>query len=79
MSNPVQNRATIRYELAQNAQVNISVFNTLGQRVARLADERKDAGRQSIQFEASTLPSGVYFIRMQTEAVTETKRLTIVR
>ena len=79
VSNPVRQTALIRYKLAESANVTISVFNTLGQRVARVVDGKQDAGRQTVQFETSGLPSGVYFIRMRTEDMTQTKRMTIVR
>lgn len=79
VSNPVRGDATIRFELARSAEVRLSVFNALGQRVARLVDGQQDAGRQSVRFTTSGLPSGIYFIRLQTNGETQSKRMTIVR
>ncbi|MCX6142706.1 MAG: T9SS type A sorting domain-containing protein, partial [Ignavibacteriales bacterium] len=55
----------IRYELPTAANVTLRIFNTLGQVVASLVNERKEAGFYQATWNASTVPSGVYFYRLQ--------------
>jgi hypothetical protein len=78
--NPVESGTTIEYDLKEASSVTIEVYNTLGQRVATLVDQEKEAGSYTVRFEAgSDLSSGVYFYRMQAGDFTETKRITVVR
>ncbi len=58
--NPFNPITVIPYMLPQEASVRLSVFNMLGQEVMRLVDETQKAGRHEAQFDASSLPSGIY-------------------
>ena len=58
----------IHYELAKSSYVDLSIYNTLGQKVATLVSKNKPSGTHRVQWDASGLNSGVYFIRMQTNA-----------
>jgi hypothetical protein len=60
--NPVTN---IAYETASEGTVSLKVYSTLGEEVGVLVNEHKEAGRYSIQFNASNLPSGVYFYQLR--------------
>jgi len=59
--------------------VTLSVFNTLGQQVAQLADGEWEAGYHEMKFEASGLSSGVYLYRLRAGDFVETKRLLLIR
>jgi hypothetical protein len=59
--------------------VSLTVFNTLGQRVAILQNGEQDAGYHEVTFDGANLPSGVYFYRMQAGTFVETKRLLLIR
>jgi len=63
--NPFNPSTSIGYVLPDRSDVSLVVFNTLGQRVATLQDGEQDAGYHEVQFNASDLPSGVYFYRLQ--------------
>jgi hypothetical protein len=57
----------------------LTVFNTLGQKVAELVNNDMDPGTHEVKFDGSRLASGVYFYRMQAGEFVETKRLLIVK
>jgi hypothetical protein len=76
--NPFNPSTIIRYGLPQRSQVSLSVFNTLGQKVAELINADIDAGYHEIHFNASNLASGVYFYRIQAGSFVETKRVLLL-
>lgn len=63
--NPFNPSTTIAYQLAQDSRVVVKVFNLLGQEIGTLVDGFENAGQKSVRFDASTLPSGVYFFRLE--------------
>lgn len=77
--NPSTGQATVRYKLADDADVTLSVYNMLGQRVATLVDGEQSAGRKQYTLDTGSFSSGVYFLRLNTTDKIATERLTIVR
>ncbi len=77
--NPFNPTTEIRFDLAQSQNVNLRVFNTLGQEVADLIDNKMSAGYHSVNFDASQLSSGIYFYRIETEAFTSIKKMILVK
>lgn len=77
--NPVRRQARIEYAVPKETDVTIAVYDVLGRSVARLVEGPRRAGRYSVTLEASRLPSGTYFYRMQAGSVTKTRRVTVVR
>lgn len=59
--NPFNPSTTIAYDLPKASNVKLKIFNLLGQNVATLVDEVQNAGYKKIVWDASKLPSGVYF------------------
>ena len=51
----------------------------LGIEVVTLVNERKSAGRYSVNFNALNLPSGIYFYRLQAGDFSETKKMTLLK
>jgi hypothetical protein len=76
--NPFNPSTTIRYSLPTRLHVTLTVFNPLGQQVAVLVNGEQDAGSHDVQFNASGLPSGVYFYRLQAGAYVETRHLVLL-
>lgn len=77
---PASESATTFFSVKEKVETTIRLYNALGQRVATLYDGPPRAGeRQSVEVEASGLPSGMYFLRLQAGGKTETRRLTVVR
>ena len=77
--NPFNPSTTIRYGLPYRSPVTLTVFNGVGQQVARIVDGEQEAGFHEVQFDASGLASGVYLYRLQAGDFIQTKRLVLVR
>ncbi len=77
--NPFNPTSTISYALSERGPVELTVYNTLGQRVAVLASGVEDAGSHNVQFDASNLPSGVHVYTLRAEGQLLTGRLMLVK
>jgi hypothetical protein len=60
-------------------QVSLRVFDVIGKEVATLVDEKQSAGRKDVKFDATNLPGGVYFYRLQAGGLTETRRMVLLK
>jgi hypothetical protein len=63
--NPFNSSTTISYNIPTRSSVTLTVFNILGQQVATIREGTHEAGTYVQIFDASTLPSGIYFYRLQ--------------
>ena len=77
--NPFNPNTTIRYGLPQKSRVTLSVFNMLGQEVAALVPGEDEAGFHETTFDASGLPSGVYFYRLRAGGFVKTRMMLILK
>lgn len=78
--NPVSETATLSFAVKEETKATVAVYNTLGQRVKTLYNSAPTAGEnQRLRLDASSLPSGTYFIRLEAAGKTRTQRLTVVR
>jgi len=77
--NPFNPSTTIRYTVPQQGQVKLNVYNSLGQQVKTLVSEEKGKGSYEVVFNASNLPSGTYFYRLQTGTTVETKKMLLLK
>jgi hypothetical protein len=78
--NPFNPSTTISFDLAKTARVSLKVYNILGQVVATLLDEVKQAGSYKVSFNAPELGSGVYFYRVVTDAaVAKTRKMMLLK
>jgi len=77
--NPFNPSTTISYALPFDGNVSITIFNILGQRVATLSDGWMPAGEHAVVWNASAMPSGVYFARMSAEGFHAIKKLHLVK
>lgn len=77
--NPFNPSTTIEFTLAKESFVELTVTNTLGKKVATLAQSMHPAGRHAVQFDAANLPSGVYFYSLRNGNVSITKRLMLMK
>lgn len=77
--NPFNPQTTISYQLYKAANVELSVFNTLGQRIYDSKKEQQQAGSYSIAFDGASLPSGLYMYRLQAGNFSETKKMILLK
>ena len=77
--NPFNPTTTIRYQISTSAPVSLQVYDIIGRSVATLVNEVQQPGTYTIQFDASGLSSGVYFLRMQTNDFSGIQKLTLIK
>jgi photosystem II stability/assembly factor-like uncharacterized protein len=77
--NPFNPLTTIRYSLPHKSAVQITVFNTLGQRVAQLINGEMEAGYHEVLFDGKNLSSGVYFYRLQAGEYVRSRMFLLLR
>ena len=78
--NPFAERASISFATAQRGEVNVSVFDTAGRRVATLMNAMRDAGTHSVVWNgrdaaAERVSAGVYFVRVESADGTRSSRV----
>lgn len=81
--NPFNPTTTIQYALPEDAKVSLKIYNTLGQVVRILIDEIQEQGYKTVEFDASDLPSGVYFYKITANSLsnnyTSVKKMMLVK
>lgn len=78
--NPFNPNTTLEFELATPSTVSLRVYDVRGVEVATLIEgEMKQAGRHSLTFDGSTLPSGVYFSVLFTNSGIMTKKMVLLK
>lgn len=78
--NPLSQRSTVSFGVAEAIDVRIVAFDALGREVATIADAPFSSGRHTVMFEASHLPEGLYLLRLTTASGQDaTLRLTLLR
>ena len=77
--NPFNPSTVISYQLPVSSDVTINVYDILGNEIATLVDEYKPAGRYEAEFNASSLPSGVYFYQLKTSEFVQTRKMILMK
>ena len=77
--NPFNPSTIINYTVPTNEFVNLAVYNVLGKAITTLVNEQKPAGNYEILFDASELPSGVYFYKLVTNDFITTKKMILAK
>jgi N-acetylneuraminic acid mutarotase len=63
--NPFSETTVIEFQLSSPSPVTLDVYNQLGEKVTCLLNEKKNLGNHKVIFDASELPMGIYFIKLQ--------------
>ncbi|AFH47900.1 5'-Nucleotidase domain protein [Ignavibacterium album JCM 16511] len=77
--NPFNPTTIIKYQLPVNSNVTLKVYDVLGKEVATLVNGYKSAGRYEVEFNTTSLSSGVYFYQLKTGSFVETKKMIILK
>lgn len=77
--NPFNPTTTIDFSIAKTGQVKLKLFDVLGKEVVLLIDGEMSGGAHSISFDASPLPSGVYFYTLISESNEATKKMVLLK
>ena len=77
--NPFNATTVIPFDLAASGNVSLKVYNLAGQLVETLVDGDMSAGHHSINWDASSVASGIYFYKLQTENNVSTMRMNLLK
>ena len=82
--NPFNPVTTITYQLPKTAAVNLTIYNSLGQRVRKLVGKTQPAGRYRVRWDGRNdrgiqLPSGIYIYRLQAGDFSDSRRMLLIR
>jgi hypothetical protein len=77
--NPFNPSTKIVYSIPKNSNVKLVVYDALGKETAVLVNGYKQAGNYSESFNASSLATGVYFYKLETDGFTEIKKMVLIK
>jgi len=77
--NPFNPGTIISYSVPTSSFINLKVYDILGNEIAVLVNEEKQAGNYQINFDASKLTGGVYFYQLRTNSFVDTKKMILMK
>jgi hypothetical protein len=77
--NPFNPNTIISWQIPKGSNVSLKIFNILGDEITTLVDEYKPAGKYETEFKALSLPSGIYFYKLQAGDFVQTKKLVLLK
>ena len=77
--NPFNPTTTIKYDLPFASEVSLVIYDILGRKVKELVNTKQQAGRYEIQFNASSLASGVYIYQLIAEKYISSKKMILLK
>ena len=77
--NPFNSVTTIQYEIAENNNVSIKVYDIFGHLVKDLFDANQTAGEHKINFDGSKLTDGIYMVEIRTANQVENRKLLLIK
>jgi hypothetical protein len=77
--NPFNPKTVISYRLPANSQVDLSIFNILGQKLVTLLSEKQVAGTHQVNWDASGFASGMYFYKLETPANVLVQKMLLIK
>ncbi|HTY10227.1 MAG TPA: carboxypeptidase regulatory-like domain-containing protein [Bacteroidota bacterium] len=77
--NPFNPSTSIQFEIPGSAHITLKVYNVLGQEVASLVDDTRPAGKYTVQWNASSVASGVYFYTLRTGSFVQTRKMLLLK
>ncbi len=82
--NPFNLETIIQYRLPQASDVQISIYNILGQKITTLIDANQEAGSHSVSWDGTNasgnvIASGIYFYKLKTEQSAVSKKMVLIK
>lgn len=77
--NPFNNSTEIGFALPTAGNVELDVYNVLGQKIAVLVSGRLEAGAYKARWDASNVASGIYYYKLTTESYTKIRQMTLIK
>ena len=77
--NPFNPSTKINLQIVKNGLVKLSVYDILGREVRQLVNQNLQSGAYQVDFDASDLPSGIYFYVLSAADYTETKKMILLK
>jgi subtilisin-like proprotein convertase family protein len=77
--NPFNPVTTIKYTVPEKTFVRLTVYDLLGKEIKTLVNEVQTSGLYSATWDASSMPSGIYFYRLQTNNFSQVKKMILVK
>ena len=77
--NPFNPSTSIQYAVSNRQFVSLKIYDILGKEIATLVNEEKPAGNYKIEFNASSLSSGVYFYTLRAGSFVQTNKMILLR
>lgn len=77
--NPFNPLTTITYQLPKSSNVELSIYNLLGQKIKSLFFQKQQAGKYQIKWDASDLASGIYYYKIKAGEFRQVKKMVLMR
>jgi hypothetical protein len=77
--NPFNPTTAISYRLSAVSNIALKVFDVLGREVATIVNDKEQPGTHTVRWDASHVPSGVYYYRLEANSVYLTKRMLVLK
>jgi|WetSurMetagenome_2_1015567.scaffolds.fasta_scaffold02875_3 hypothetical protein len=77
--NPFNPSTKIEFRIAELGLITLKVYDVLGNELMTLVNEQKQAGNYEVEFNASSLTSGVYFYQLKSGNLTQTKKMVLLK
>ncbi|MDH3269227.1 MAG: choice-of-anchor D domain-containing protein, partial [Ignavibacteria bacterium] len=77
--NPFNPATTISYSIKEKGLVSLKVFDILGNEVKTIVHEEQESGNYKVEFNASTIASGIYFYRLHAGGFISTKKMILLK
>ena len=77
--NPFNPTTVISYQLSVNSAVKLKIYDLSGREITTIVNERKPAGRYSVEWDAKGLASGIYYYRLEAGNHIETRKMIVMK
>ncbi|MCP4633942.1 MAG: T9SS type A sorting domain-containing protein [candidate division Zixibacteria bacterium] len=77
--NPFNAQTNITFNLPEASNVTLDIYNTLGQKIDTVVNDRMDAGQHTVSWDAGSLSSGVYFYKLTAGEEEITRKMNLLK